>query len=70
MLVETLVDIIDIVPNQHIKLVSSTQVALELMVTGTALTPDTVSIHFTLYNPALIGCVHFFWAAVRLSFTI
>ena len=70
MLVETVVDMIDMVSTQHIKLVLFPQVALEHMVTGTALTPDTVSILITFYNLALIRCVLLFWSAVRLSFTM
>lgn len=31
------------------------QVDLERMVTGTVLTPDTVSIHFIHYSPSLTG---------------
>lgn len=51
-----LVDMIVRVSKQHIKCVSSSQVDLEHMVTGTVLTPDTVSIHFTHYNPSLDIC--------------
>lgn len=65
-----MLNMIDRVSNQHIKFVSSHQVALEHTVTGTALTPDTVSIHFSHYNPGLTGYVQFVWPAVRLSFTM
>ncbi len=65
-----LVDMINRVSNQHIKFVSSHQGASEHMVTGTALTPDTVSIHFSHSNPGLTGYVLFVWAAVRLSLTM
>lgn len=47
---------IDRVSKQHIKCLFPSQVDLEHMVTGTVLTPVTVSIHFTHYNPSLDSC--------------
>lgn len=41
------------VSKNHLKCVSFSQVDLERMVTGTALTPDTVSTHFSHYSPSL-----------------
>ena len=64
-----MVIIIRMVSNQHFKCVSSFQVALEHMVTGTVLTLDTVSIHFTYHSS---GVTVFFYSlsGMKSSFSL
>lgn len=60
--------IIGMVSSQHFKCVSSFQVDLERMVTGTVLTPDTVSIHFTYHSSSVTVFLFFIWAEDKLFF--